>query len=66
MDNPVVKIPTIKEVEQQWDNMTAIYPDFDASPQHFYFGIINILDLPKAKNILEVGCGRCLLVPYSL
>lgn len=46
--------------------MTAIYPDFDSSPQNFYFGIVSIMDMPKAKNVLEIGCGRCLLVPYCL
>lgn len=49
-----------------WDNMTVIYPSFDSAPQAFYFGIINMLQIEKAKNILEVGCGRCLLVPYCL
>lgn len=49
-----------------WDNMTAIYPTFDSAPQGFYFSIVNLLEITKAKNILEVGCGRCLLVPYTL
>lgn len=35
-----------------WDNMTAIYPTFDSSPQGFYFSIVNILEIPKANNIL--------------
>ena len=53
-------------MEKYWDNMTEIYPEFDSSPQNFYFGIVSILDIPNAKNILEIGCGRCLLVPYTL
>ena len=61
-----VKVLTVQEVEKMWDNMTAVYPDFDFSPQSFYYGVINMLKMQKAKNVLEVGCGRCLLVPYCL
>lgn len=49
-----------------WDGMSLVYPEFDSTPQSFYYSIINILDIGKAKHILEVGCGRCLLVPYCL
>jgi hypothetical protein len=49
-----------------WDDMTEVYTDFDCSPQSFFYSIINMLDISKAKNVLEVGCGRCLLVPYTL
>lgn len=57
---------TIAEVEKMWDNMTVIYPGFDSAPQSFYYALVNMLDIPTAKNILEIGCGRCILVPHCL
>lgn len=60
------KIPTIKEVEKMWDNMSKIYDEFDCSPQSFYYAIINMLDLKSASHILEIGCGRCLLLLHCL
>lgn len=65
MDQPE-KVMTVAEVEKMWDNMTVMYPDFDCAPQSFYYAIMNMLDLSKAKNILEVGCGRCIFVPHCL
>ncbi len=38
----------------------------DSAPQTFYFSLINILKLQEAHNILEVGCGRCTLLPFAL
>lgn len=38
----------------------------DSATQTFYFSLINILRLHEAHNILEVGCGRCTLLPFSL
>ncbi len=35
-----------------WDGMTTVYTDFDCSPQSFYYSIINMLNLSKAKNVL--------------
>lgn len=66
MQHQEEKIPTINEVEKNWDMLSTIYSEFDCTPQSFYFSIVNILEIPKAKNILEIGCGRCLLVPYCL
>jgi hypothetical protein len=47
-----VKVMNIQEVEKMWDNMSATYSDFDCSPQSFYYSIINMLNLPKAKHVL--------------
>lgn len=60
------KVFTISEVGKMWDGMAAFYPEFDSTPQGFYFSLVNIMNIGEAKNILEVGCGRCLLVPYCL
>ena len=67
MDQPE-KVLAIPEVEKVWDKMAGLYSvdRLDATPQSFYFATINMLDIPNAKNILEVGCGRCLLVPHCL
>lgn len=32
--------------------MTVIYSAFDSAPQSFYFTLINMIDISKAKNIL--------------
>lgn len=49
-----------------WNNMVPMYQEFDSAPQGFYYSLINILDLGHARNILEVGCGRCVLIPQTL
>lgn len=51
MDKPE-KIMTIKEVEKNWNAMADVYHQFDSAPQSFYFAIVNILQLEKAKNVL--------------
>ena len=57
--------PTFEEIKKQWANIASVYIPQDSTAQTFYFSLINILKLQEAKNILEVGCGRCALLPYT-
>ena len=59
--------PTIERLATHWSWMAdQVYSEIDSAPQTTYFSLINILQLQSAKGILEVACGRYLLVPYSL
>ena len=59
--------PTIERIATHWSSMAnQVYSEIDSTPQTTYFSLINILQLQSANSILEVACGRCLLVPYAL
>lgn len=38
----------------------------DSCPQTFYYTLANHLKLWKAQNVLEVGCGAGLLLPFAI
>lgn len=59
-------IPTIERLKLHWKTFSEIYQEFDSAPQTFYFSLINALSLNEAHDILEIGCGRCILLPHSL
>lgn len=51
---------------KKWTMMSDVYVKLDSSPQTFYYTLVNVMKLHEAKNILEVGCGKCLFLPYAL
>lgn len=62
-----VKVPTVADVKKMWEGpLSSMYVGFDCMPSSFYYSLVSVLNLHEANHILEVGCGRCLLVPYSL
>ena len=64
MDKEVIN--PINVIKENWGGMSKFYQNFDSAPQTFYFSLINALSLHEAHHILEVGCGRCTLLPFSL
>jgi SAM-dependent methyltransferase len=61
-----VKVLTIEEVQENWNDFSHEYNTFDYCPQTFYYTFTNILELQKAHNILEVACGTGKLLPLML
>ena len=58
--------PTIDQIKMEWSFFSDHYVQHDSAAQSFYFTLISMMDIPSAKHILEVGCGRCLLVPHVI
>ena len=54
------------ELKNEWNDFSKTYKVSDATMQTFYYSLVNMLDLGKANNILEVACGTGKLVPYAL
>ena len=61
-----LSIPTITSIKESWDNLSDIYADIDGGMNNYYFTLANLMDIGNANNILDVGCGRCLLLPHVL
>jgi len=36
------------------------------APQTFYYSLLTLMQIPKAKNILEIACGNGKLLPIAL
>jgi len=53
-------------MKNQWKNLAPVYSRIDSAMQTFYYTLINILDISKAKNILEVACGTGRLLPIAI
>jgi ubiquinone/menaquinone biosynthesis C-methylase UbiE len=43
-----------------------MYGLFDAAFQTFYYTLINMIDIRKAQNILEIACGTGKLLPLAI
>jgi ubiquinone/menaquinone biosynthesis C-methylase UbiE len=43
-----------------------MYGMFDAAFQTFYYTLINMIDIRKANNILEIACGTGKLLPLAI
>lgn len=39
------KVMTVKEVQNNWNDMATIYHEFDSAPQSFYFAIVSMLQM---------------------
>ena len=66
MEDQKPKIQSIEQISNFWTNFTESYSTFDSFTQTFYYTLINMLDLDKAKHILEVACGTCRLLPLTV
>jgi trans-aconitate methyltransferase len=53
-------------VSNFWTNFTESYSTFDSFTQTFYYTLIHMLELDKAKHVLEVACGTCRLLPLTV
>lgn len=49
-----------------WDKFAPFYKNTDFTTQTFFYTLINMLDLPSSKHILEVGCGTGQLLPQAV
>ena len=47
-----IKIPSINEVKQDWNNFSHEYSTFDFGPQTFYYTFNTMMEMNKAENIL--------------
>ena len=62
-----VKIPAIADVKKAWEGkLPEVYVEQDSTANGFYFSMTGVMDIHKANHILEIGCGRCSLVPHLL
>lgn len=57
---------TIANIASRWNNMASVYQNFDESMLTFYYTLIHMLDLNKAKHILEIACGTGKLIPEAI
>lgn len=46
--------------------MATAYSPFDSCMQNFYFTLIHMMRLEKAKHILEVACGAGKFIQLAL
>lgn len=53
-------------MNKNWDNDALDYSEMDATPQTFFYSLVSFLKIGKSKNILEIGCGAGLLLPYVI
>jgi len=61
-----LKINKINEIKAMWDNFAPLYSLTDSTMQTFYYTLINMLDITKASNILEIACGTGKLLPLAI
>ena len=68
MKEEVISSPTIADVKKQWEGpLSRLYTGgHDGMANGFYYTLINMMELHASKHILEVGCGRCLLLPTTI
>ena len=68
MKEEIVSSPTIADVKKQWEGpLSRLYTNgHDRMANSFYYTLTTMMDLDSSKHILEVGCGRCLLLPNTL
>lgn len=57
MEGEKQQIQTIENLNTYWTVFSEAYSKTDSCMQTFYYTLIHMLDLPKAKHILEVACG---------
>jgi SAM-dependent methyltransferase len=57
---------TIEELKKLRNNLAPIYHNIDPVMQTFYYTLVNMLRLNKARHIYEVGCGTGRLLPYTV
>ena len=57
---------TVTQNKAKWDDMGSIYARLDACQHVFYYSLVHILQPPKAKHILDVGCGSGRLISLAL
>jgi ubiquinone/menaquinone biosynthesis C-methylase UbiE len=43
-----------------------MYSRFDAAFHTFYYTLINMIDISKAHNVLEIACGTGKLLPLAV
>lgn len=55
-----------EEIKTLWNGIAPIYNTFDPTFQTFYYTLVNMMRIPEAKHIYEVGCGTGRLIPYTL
>ncbi len=60
------KIPNISDVQKEWNEFSHKYNTFDLCPQTFFYSLVSILELRKARNILEVACGTGKMLPFAI
>lgn len=60
------KILNISEVEEYWDKFSHDYNTFDHCPLTFYYSLLYMTQIWKARNILEVACGTGKMIPTAL
>lgn len=60
------KCCSIEEIKTLWNGIAPSYNTFDPTFQTFYYTLVNLLKIPEAKHIYEVGCGTGKLIPYTL
>jgi len=66
MEEENTTFKNIIELEQSWNKFAHTYQMHDSAMQTFYYTLIHMIDLPKAKHILEVGCGTGRLLPLAM
>ena len=57
---------TSEELKKLRNNLAPIYHNIDPCMQTFYYTLVNMMRLNKAKHIYEVGCGTGKLLPYTM
>jgi ubiquinone/menaquinone biosynthesis C-methylase UbiE len=60
------KACTTEELKLLWNGLTPVYSSIDPSMQTFYYTLINMMKISKARHIYEVGCGIGKMIPYTL
>lgn len=62
MDN---RAEIVENEIKAWTEMSDMYAKVDSAAQIFYNTLVHVMKLDESKNILEVGCGRCLFLPLA-
>jgi SAM-dependent methyltransferase len=57
---------TSEELKKLRNNLAPIYSHIDPVMQTFYYTLVNMMRLNKARHIYEVGCGTGRLLPYTM
>lgn len=55
-----------KPFDKNWESDAGDYVMMESCPQTFYYTLVNHLKLPQAANVLEIGCGGGLLLPFAV
>lgn len=57
---------TIEQTKTLWNGIAPTYTSYDSVMETFYYTLVNMLKLNKARHIYEVGCGTGRLIPYTI